>query len=191
MKLTLSLSDPAQKRKALLIPVLVLGLAWSLSQGEEEPALDTTPREAVTESPALEKRPRAARTKTWNELSLAEITAFNPFSVPEETIAPGPSNVLTKQPSGVAPAESGHKTQPASGLQKWEQQSVSIVYKGPKGPLAVIGERTVGIGDFLDETTFVVDIRQDGVWVSQTANKPQKAPLHPILPSPPESTPDP
>lgn len=187
MKLALSLSDPAQKRKALLIPVLVVGLAWSLAPGEEAPEVKPPARPAKADRPVSDRRPSAPRKKTWTELSLAEITAFNPFPIPAEVPPPEPIEPLNGQAPKEAPAEAAVEAVPP--LQKWESQSVSIVYRGPKGPLAVIGDRTIGIGDFLDETTIVVDIREDGVWVSQFGGSSPGIPSRPSLPNPPEPSP--
>jgi hypothetical protein len=187
MKLTFSLSDPAQKRKALLIPVLVLGLAWSLSQGKVDPAKQRSSR-AKAERPASENRAIPPRAKAWTAMTLDEITALNPFPIPAPTQAPEAANILESETPQEPPAAT--EAEPARPTI-WELQSVSIVYRGPKGPLAVIGDRTVGIGDMLDENTCVVDIRDDGVWLERIADKPSiNLPDSPIFPVPPSPAPD-
>jgi hypothetical protein len=186
MKLSFSLSDPAQKRRALLIPILGLGLVWSLSGEADDPIQEPSSRRAKAERPPADSRALPSRTKTWTELSLAEITAFNPFVLPEATKEPEPSDVLPSETE----SQVENVTPAAPPLEKWELERVSIIYQGPTGPLAVIGDKTVGIGQMLDENTLVVDIRDDGVWVSEVKAEPlPNPPVQPILPDFPELLP--
>ncbi len=171
-----------------MIPVLVLGLVWALSTGQDELAQSQSPSAGKVENPVGENRPLPARTKTWAERSLAEIIAYNPFPIPPESHTPDSSKRETAKTQGTHQAE--NQSEILSPLERWETQSVSIVYHGPNGPLAVIGDRTVGIGDMLDKETRVVDIRDDGVWVSQvTNNASPSSPSPPISPISPATSP--
>ncbi len=180
MKLAATFKDPAQKRKAALIPVLVLGLVWMLCRHDEDsnllppPALNKpAPGETKTSSAA----PRA---KFWTELPLDQIAAFNPFPSPPKTEPEKP----TEPPiSAEAAREQNRAKSNAESRRHWETQSASIIYQGPNGPVAVVGNKTVGVGDLLDENLRVVDIRQEGIWVSQIADVPPPEPTNSPLSS--------
>ena len=178
MKRAFSFKNPSQKRKAALIPVLAIGLLWTLCQGEEDPNLRqppmlNKPAEMGTETPAT-----ALRTKTWTDLPVEEIAAFNPFPLPPKTV-PARDEKTEKAGSAEAAHEQNRATSDAERRRYWETQSVSIIYQGPKGPVAVIGSKTIGVGDMLDENLLVVDIRPDGIWVSQISEDSASGPARP------------
>jgi hypothetical protein len=171
MKLSVPLKTPAQKIKAALIPVLVLGLAWTLFSNEQDSSKPVTVAAEKAKPGIAGNNASPAKTKEWNELSLEEIVAFNPFPIP----APIPKQDPMEGTEKESPRKIAKAAEPIPSIKLWEMQRVSIVYQGPNGPLAVIGDETVGIGDMLDGNTRVVGIRGDGVWVSQETNASDSA----------------
>lgn len=172
MDMKFSLNDPAQRRRALMIPVLGGGLIWALFfSGDEEKMLPPAPANAPQQASAAEAAP--PRVKEWTEMPLEQILAFNPFPIPRAVPKTAP-NVVREAETLRAMANT-QQEEVAAQIQQWEAQTVSMIYQGPKGPLAVIGGETFGVGDLLDENTRVTAIRDDGVWVSDAQSEPDPA----------------
>ncbi|MCA9073069.1 MAG: hypothetical protein KDA84_29305 [Planctomycetaceae bacterium] len=170
MILSITAMDASQKKKALLIPVLVIGLVYALFSGPED--VPPNPQSPNQPAPAVASPPKESpREKGWTASTLDEVVKFSPFPLPS-TPEPSSPEVPTETVSKEAEEQAAHE--PADvNLQKWESQRVSIIYQGPNGPVAVIGEQNVEIGDMLDVTTQVVDIRADGVWVARVSQRGQ------------------
>jgi hypothetical protein len=118
MKLSVPLKTPAQKIKAALIPVLVLGLAWTVFSNEQDSSKPVTFPAAKAKPAIAENNAGPAKTKEWNELSLKEIVAFNPFPIP----ATIPKQDLIKPSEKESTPEIAKAAEPIPSIKLWEMQ---------------------------------------------------------------------
>ena len=160
-----------ERAKLAAIPVLALILLWVVTRGEEDalPPPVTLADSPVHNSPATPAANRtAARGRAaaeWPQFTLAEILAHDPFAVPR-AIASSPPAVgspLTQPVSADTPERTAD--QGRSRRQMLGAKRVSMIYRGPHGPTAVIDSRAYREGDQLADGVRIVEIRPDGVLV--------------------------
>lgn len=164
-------ANARDRAKLAAIPVLALILLWVVTRGEED---TLPPPVALADSAVPGSPPTLAADRTaargpaaaeWPQFTLAEILAHDPFAAPP-AIAPRPPHIgspLTQPVSADAPEST--TDQGRSRRQMLGKQRVSVIYRGPHGPTAIIDSRVYREGDQLADGVRIVEIRPDGVLV--------------------------
>lgn len=164
-------ANARERAKLAAVPVLALVLLWVVTRGEEEalPPPVALADPAAAGSPAApganRTAPPASGDSQWPDFALAEIVAHDPFAVPR-AIASGPPSVhspLTQPVSVDRPENTAD--QGRSRRQMLGKKRVSVIYRGPHGPTAIIDSRVYREGDKLEDGVRIVEIRADGVFV--------------------------
>ncbi|HUG89646.1 MAG TPA: hypothetical protein VML55_02355 [Planctomycetaceae bacterium] len=171
--------DPWRRAKLAAIPVLGLVLVWVMPGRDDPPAVapaalaDT--QGADRQAAGLDNAANAAggrRTSDGTGFTLDEILAHDPFAVPPALARPQPPespSLLTRDsvPTEPVSAELPHPEpgQSRLRLETLSQKRVSIIYRGPGGPTAVIDSREYREGDELAAGIRILEIRSDGVLV--------------------------
>lgn len=182
----LDLSDPAQRRKALLIPILVGGLVYVVFDREKAAAPTKSTAQtadsddSATPQPPLSLPPRGAR--RWASMTLDGILAHNPFArprpaprppaeAPRPPVRPEPptspeSDQPSLQPSGDVAKLAAASGEPETSPSQLPPLEVIMVYHGPDGPAAVLGtQQIVRVGDRLEGYGKVLEIGENGIRV--------------------------
>ena len=118
-------------------------------------------------------RPRGSQAGSpaagWPEFPLPDILAHDPFAVPP-ALAPPPVALIADEraeatePISIA-ASTGEQDRARVRLEQLSQKRVSIIYRGPAGPSAVIDGKEYREGDELAEGVRIVEIRPDSVFI--------------------------
>jgi hypothetical protein len=154
--------------KIALIPVLGLVL-YSQLPGDAAPVATALPARVAAPSPvppAVAARPSPPILATVRPVD--QISSRNPFALPPALLPPAePTNPLDEFLEAAAGENVRAATSEAdrweATRERWSRERTSIVLATPDGPVAVVGERMLRIGDEVEEGLRVVDIRADGI----------------------------
>ena len=160
-----------ERAKLAAIPVLALILLWVVTGGEEDSlpppiALAAPAGPGSPVAPAVNRTPPHGRAAAeWPQFTLAEILAHDPFAVPR-AMASSPPDVHSALTQPVS-TDAAERTadQGRSRRQMLGEKRVSVIYRGPDGPTAMIDSRVYREGDQLADGVRIVEIRPDGVLV--------------------------
>lgn len=167
-----------QMVRLVLIPVigwvLYSQVVARMDVPDDPPALAAASPTRAEESAAPARR----RTSIVQDVrAVEEIAADDPLVglaalLPEETEAAGLLLDEVAEPEETAPLETWEQTR-----RFWETQRVSVVLRTADELLAVVGDRTVRVGDTLEGGVCVVDIGSGGILLEETfdANTDEQA----------------
>jgi hypothetical protein len=162
-------SNTRDRVKLAAIPVLALILFWVLTQGEDDagqpPAALADPGSSGAAVPSGSIGERRSPPE-WPALALSEILAHDPFAVPPALAPdPPPPDDAVTQPVAMEAPDTSARDRARARRELLAGKRVSLIYRGPAGPTAVIDSREYREGDMLSDGVRIVEIRRDGVIV--------------------------
>jgi hypothetical protein len=164
--------------KVAIVPILGIVL-YSVLPGDGEPELAASVAAAPVRNATV---PAAAPRRSVPILAtprpVEHIVARDPFALPDALRpTPEPTGLDADQngPPADELAESPAETWEAI-RNRWMAERTSIVLTTPAGPVAVVGNRRLRIGDEVEPGVRVVDIRRDGVVLEFDAEPTVPAP---------------
>jgi hypothetical protein len=169
----LETNAPMAKWKIAIIPVLVGVLAWRLfgSSGLDEPSkvkqlaeVEDLSGDSKEPKSLLQQLKEERRSRTWPKRDLAEIAQHDPFALTGELkqLSTEVIALVQNNPTTEAPLVAEEPTL---------KSPVQAIIHGPNGAAAIVENKIVRVGDFVDGGFQVVAIESNAIVVQAVQQK--------------------
>lgn len=174
-----------QRLKLAAIPVLAAVLWMVLPKtpnaASDEPLVKLN-RDVPTSTRSGSSKPGEAKLASdMPVIGLDDALRFDPFAVPKFLQQPVEEVSVVEESVEPAPSQVAEEIKtPIVSIDHLQSLEVSAVVHGPRGPAAIVGSKTVRIGDLFEPNVRVVEIQSDRVLLRVENGKPAKTGETPV-----------